>query len=172
MINLEKIGIEKLLAIVPPHPAIRIAHFSNNDTLLSSVLGNFCQEKEYELLIHCVGNKHFDFISKDYDSVDSVSVVNFSLDRPRYMMQGKQYDFVFVTLSDDVEDIGSFLKKVHGIIKNAGNIILFMEKDNASKRHHWIQRLEENYYVASSTIDDLFKGCDVVISKKMHGWGG
>ncbi len=32
--------------------------------------------------------------------------------------------------------------------------------------------LEEHYYVASNTIDDLFENYDVLISKKMHGWGG
>jgi hypothetical protein len=32
--------------------------------------------------------------------------------------------------------------------------------------------LEENNYVASNTIDDLFEHYDLLISKKMHGWGG
>jgi hypothetical protein len=54
---------------------------------------------------------------------------------------------------------------------NSGNIILFIEKNNLKDRHEWTQLLEDNYFVATNTIDDMFEYYDIVISKKMHGWG-
>jgi len=35
----------------------------------------------------------------------------------------------------------------------------------------WQQVLEENYFVATNTID-MFEEYEILISKKMHGWGG
>jgi hypothetical protein len=87
------------------------------------------------------------------------------------MMQGKQYDYLFVSNNIEGEDKNEFLKKVHKIILNSGNIILFIEKNNLKDRHEWTQLLEDNYFVATNTIDDMFEYYDIVISKKMHGWG-
>jgi hypothetical protein len=65
-----------------------------------------------------------------------------------------------------------FLKKTHSIIKNAGMILIFLPKEERTQYYEWTALLEEHYYVASSIIDDLFEHYDVIISKKMHGWGG
>jgi hypothetical protein len=60
---------------------------------------------------------------------------------------------------------------VHEILRNSGNILLFVPNRNVEERYRWDTLLEENYYVATNTIDDLFTEYDVIISKKMHGWG-
>lgn len=87
------------------------------------------------------------------------------------MTQGKQYDFMFVSANIDLSSRDDFLKKAHGIILNAGNIIIFVEKNNYDERYKWVELLEETYFVATNTIDDLFENYDIIISKKMHGWG-
>jgi hypothetical protein len=87
------------------------------------------------------------------------------------MMQGKQYDFLFVSIDIKEEMRSDFLKKAHNIISNAGNIIIFVSKKNKEECYSWITLLEEHNYVATSTIDDLFENHNIIISKKMHGWG-
>jgi hypothetical protein len=64
-----------------------------------------------------------------------------------------------------------FTKTVYTHIKNGGNIIIFLPKNNLRVLDSWRQTLEENYFVASNTID-IFDEYEVLISKKMHGWGG
>jgi hypothetical protein len=88
------------------------------------------------------------------------------------MIQGKIYEYVFVTAKIEKEIRSDFVKRVHSIIKNSGNIIIFLPKGSYEERYSWIELLEDHYYVASNTIDDLFENYDVLISKKMHGWGG
>ena len=87
------------------------------------------------------------------------------------MMQGKQYDFLFVTSTVPEANRDDFLKRTRKIILNAGNIVVFVPKNDYTQRYNWIEHLEENYYVATNTIHDLFENYDIIISKKMHGWG-
>jgi hypothetical protein len=86
-------------------------------------------------------------------------------------LQGKFYEYLFVTcdIKDNIK--ASFLQKCHKAIKNAGLIVIFILKDDHEQTAIWTQLLEENYFVATSSIQ-LSKSYDVVISRKMHGWGG
>jgi hypothetical protein len=81
------------------------------------------------------------------------------------------YDYLFVSSEIPDENKLSFLKKTYGVIKNAGNIIIFVPKGDGSQIHLWSQLLEDNNFVATNTLD-IFSNYDVIISKKMHGWGG
>jgi hypothetical protein len=172
MKNIEQDKLEKLLEIIPSSPALRIAHFTDGGEMMIEVLSDFCQKKEYEYQINCTDNSFFDFISDKYKDITNIKTIKFRLDRPRYMIQAKMYEYVFVTSSigEDMRD--DFTRKVHSIIKNAGNILIFLPKGSYEERYSWTMLLEEHYYVASNTIDDLFVNYDVLISKKMHGWGG
>ena len=172
MKNIEQDKLEKLLEIVPSSPAIRISHFTDSGEMMTEILSDFCQKREYEYQINCTDNSFFDHISDKYKNMANTKTTKFTLERPRYMMQGKMYEYLFVTSSINEEMRSDFIKKVHGIIKNAGNILIFLPKGSYEERYSWITLLEEHYYVASNTIDDLFENYDVLISKKMHGWGG
>jgi ADP-heptose:LPS heptosyltransferase len=172
MKNIEQDKLEKLLEIVPSSPALRIAHFTDEGEEYIEILNKFCQNREYEYQINCTNKSFFDFLNEKYKETNSVKPINFSLQRPRYMIQGKIYEYVFVTAKIEKEIRSDFIKRVHSIIKNSGNIIIFLPKGSYEERYSWIELLEEHYYVASNTIDDLFENYDVLISKKMHGWGG
>ena len=172
MKNIEKDKLEKLLEIIPDYPALRIAHFSESGEMMTEILSDFCQKREYEYQINCTDSSFFDAISNKFKDTKEVKPVKFTLERPRYMIQGKIYEYLFVTTTIKEELRSDFLKKAHGIIKNAGNIIIFLPKGSYEERYNWMALLEKHYYVASNTIDDLFKNYDVLISKKMHGWGG
>ena len=169
---MERTKLEQLLQIIPDYPMIRIAHFADSGEEMTEVLADFCQQKGYEYQINCTDADFYEKVSETYRDSDSVKAVKFTLERPRYMIQGKLYDFVFVTaeISEDIRE--DFVKRCHPVIKNAGNILIFLPRGDHAVRYEWMRLLEEHYYVASNTIDDMFEDYDVLISKKMHGWGG
>ncbi|MEA1952859.1 MAG: hypothetical protein U9O24_00515 [Campylobacterota bacterium] len=172
MKNIEKNRIEQLLEIISDAPALRIAHFTEGGEPFIEALNDFCHEKTYEYQLNCTTPSFYEEMKTKFELTPHLKAVNFSLDRPRYMTQAKLYEYLFVTTRIKEETRSDFLKKVHGIIKNAGIIIVFLPKGSLEERYHWVSLLEEHYFVASNTIDDLFEHYDVLISKKMHGWGG
>ena len=89
----------------------------------------------------------------------------------RYVSMAKQYDYIFVsaTVPDKLQE--QFAKTIHSHIKNAGNIILFLPKNDLMILDGWQQTFVDNYFVATNTID-IFENYEILISKKMHGWGG
>ncbi len=172
MKSLEKESIEQLLEIVPEHPVIRLLHFADSGEEMPESLADFTARKGYEYQINCLDETFFASMQHRFADSESVRPVKFTLQRPRYMIQGKMFDYVFVTAPVAQEMREVFLQRVHPIMKNGGNILLFVAKDNREERWEWTGLLEANYYVATNTIDNLFAHYDVVISKKMHGWGG
>jgi hypothetical protein len=172
MKHIEQDKLETLLQIIAPAPALRIAHFSESGEDFVEIIGDFCSKNEYEYQINCTEPSFFETLNSNYKDHPYIKPIKFSLERPRYMMQGKLYEYLFVTSTIEAEIRSDFLKKTHGIIKNAGIIVIFLPKGSHTERYDWMALLEEHYYVASSTIDDLFEHYDILISKKMHGWGG
>jgi len=172
MKTIEEDKLNQLLAVISPAPALRIAHFSDGGEKMIEILEAYCTKDEYEYQINCIEHDFFETVKEKYSQNSMVKPINFKLDRPRYMMQGKLYEYLFVSAHIKAEIRSDFLKKTHSIIKNAGLIFIFLPKEQSSERDTWLSLLEEHYYVASNTIDDLFENYDVIISKKMHGWGG
>ena len=169
---IEKERLIQLLHIIPNHPMIRIAHFVDSGEVMPEVLSGFCREKGYEYQINCTDPGFYKTLSEKYRNDACTKLANFSLKRPRYMIQGKLYDFLFVTVHIDESLREDFVKRCHPVIKNGGNILIFIPKGDHAARYEWMRLLEEHYYVATNTIADLFEAYDLLISKKMHGWGG
>jgi len=170
MKNLELKQIEQLLSIIPDHPATQIMHITQSDGELSDALATFVKQRDYTLLLNVTNDNGYDEIKENY-SDDFVSVKKMKFDQRRYASMAKMFDYVFVTATVPNTFQNQFAKSIHGHMKNAGNIILFLEKSNLKVLDRWRQILEENYFVASNTID-LFEEYEILISKKMHGWGG
>jgi hypothetical protein len=169
MKNLELKKIEQLLSIIPDHPALRIMYITDGNTQLTDALFKLIQNKEYELLLNVVTDD-YEEIKEKYTHKE-VTVKKITFEQRRYASMAKTYDYVFVSATVPETLQNQFAKTIHTHIKNAGNIILFLEKDNLKLLDSWRQVLEENYFVASNTID-LFDEYEVLSSKKMHGWGG
>jgi len=161
-INIDE--VKKLLVIIKDAPSIRVGHFSDSFIELSALLEEFCNSRDYEYILYAI-NKEFEESAKDI--VKNVKL--FNLKRAKYMQNGKFFDYLFV--SADIKDIESFVKKAHSVIKNAGEIIILVEKNNYKIIDLWRNYLEENYYVATNIIE-IDANYSVIISKKMHGWGG
>ena len=171
MKNLEKDKLETLLQIIGTNPSLRIAHFTEGEDGLTKALHDYCEAEEYEYQINCTDDDSVEMLLEKYKENRQTQVRALPLERNSYMKQAKQYDFVFITSEVDETLRDDFLKRVHRIILNAGNVILFINKENREEKYQWVALLEENNYVATSTIDDLFEYYDIIISKKMHGWG-
>ena len=171
MKNLEPKRIEQLLSIIPQHPATRIMHISQSGVQLSDALANFAIDREYEFLLNITNDIFYEEIKDRYSDNNECRVKKLNLNQRRYVSMAKMYDYIFVTasISDNIQE--QFSKTIHGHIKNAGNIIIFLPKNDLRVLDSWQQILEENYFVATNTID-IFENYEVLISKKMHGWGG
>ena len=171
MKQLEEERIDQLLGIINLYPSIRIMQFSDGSHLLSRKISQICEENDYEYQLNCTSDIFYQKSTLKYAESNHVKVKFINLEQPRYAIQAKLYDYLFVTNDIPDEEKLSFLKKSYGVIKNAGNIIIFVPRGDYSQIHLWTQLLEENNFVATNTID-IFSNYDVIISKKMHGWGG
>ncbi len=171
MKTIEKNEIEKLLEIIKPAPLLRIGHFSDEGSILPACLDSFCREHDYEYLLNCTTESYFQTMQTEGKLSDTAAVKFFSLERPNYMQHGKFYDYLFVSSQIAADTQVSFLKKAHRVIKNAGLILIFLPQEERKALDRWRDLLEEHYFVATSDIV-LDENWRVIISKKMHGWGG
>ena len=171
MKNLEKNELETLLQIIGTTPSMQIAHFSDGGEIIIDMIKKDCKKKEYEYYLLCTNKEFYEKISLHFENEDLISIRNFPLQRPNYLIQAREYNFLFVTTYIEKEIRASFLEKSHKIIRTAGNIIIFIPKKDYKERDNWMSLLEEHLYVATSLVDDMFEHYDVIISKKMHGWG-
>jgi len=169
---IEKHAFEQLLGIVPNHPSVRIGHFCDSGDAMQRMLADFCEARGYEYRINAVEKSYAESLQETFGNLPHVKLNYFALKRPNYAVQGKLYDYLFITADIDEAMREDFLKKAHPAIKNGGNIIFLLPKGDLALHDEWSALLEEHYYVATNVIDDLFEHYDVLISRKMHGWGG
>jgi hypothetical protein len=170
MKSLEKEGIEQLLSIVPNYPATRILEINDGGEDLSLELKRFSKNREFEYLLDTVDEEFYNRAKELYSDGEFCIVHKIKLEQRRYVNMAKQFDFAFITATIPLEFREEFLKKVHSHIKNSGNIILFLPKNDFKLRALWWQSLEDTLFVAINNID-LFKNYEIIIAKKMHGWG-
>ena len=170
MKNLEKEKLKTLLSIIKENPSLDIAHFTDQDNQLVELLNDYCTQKSYGYQLNLLDSNIKASINQKYNS-NTTNIDFFHLQRKSYLIQAKQYDFVFVTATIDPSLESDFLKRLHQVIRNAGQLIIFIKKKDYTLRYRWIELLEEHNYVATNTIDNLCNDYDIVITKKMHGWG-
>ena len=172
MKQIEIPALKQLLGIIPDHPSVRIGHVCDSGEEMQRTIADFCEKRGYEYRINAVDKAYAASLEAHVGALPHVKLSYFVLKRPNYVIQGKLYDFVFVTAEIDEAQRAAFLQKMHPAVKNGGNIIFLLPKGDRALRDEWSRLLEEYYYVATNTIDDLFAHYDVLISRKMHGWGG
>ena len=171
MNKIKKEQLLKLLDTIQPSPMLSIAHFSDGAEIISEVLSDYCLQHEYEYLLNCTDRHFYENAKLQYGMDEWVKIKSFDLDRASYMTHGRFFDYLFVTCGVADEMREHLIQKSHKVIKNAGYIVIFVAKESDSLRETWIELLDMHNFVATSTID-LFEDYNVIISKKMHGWGG
>jgi hypothetical protein len=134
-------------------------------------LSELCKAYQSDYYLNCCKDVCYDKALTKYADQPPVHISNFTLKRPRYKLQAIEYDYLISTLDFSKEDKEAFLTKCYPIIRTGGNIIIFIPNGSYAERDEWSALLEEQYYVSTSIIDDLFDDYDVIVSKRMHGWG-
>lgn len=168
---LEEDKLEQLLQILQKKPAQRIVHFSNGSHLLTKYLSQFCETYENDYYLYCTKDVFYDKSMTKYTNQPHMHIVKFNLRRPRYMIRALEYDYLIATLDFEEEDKAEFLEKCYPIIRTGGNIIIIIPNSGYSEQDEWRDILEEQYYVSVNIIDDIFEHHDVIVAKRMHGWG-
>jgi len=169
--QLEENKIDQLLGIINMYPAIRVMHFSDGSHLLTKKIHELCKKHEYEYQLNCTNEIYFQKATTKYKDSKIIHIKRINLAQPRYNIQAKAYDYLFVTSDISQEERESFLKKSYSVIKNAGLILIFIPKGDLEQNYIWSELLSKNNFVATNTLD-IFEQYDLIISKKMHGWGG
>ncbi len=171
MKKLETKSIQQLLGIIPNYPSLIISQFSDGGEVFSNALSSLCLEREHEYQLNVL-DEAFLFKAKElYGKNNLLTIKHIKWNQRRYSSLAKQYDFLFVTATVPDEHRSFFAKNIHSHIKNAGHIVLFLEKNNQKNRDEWWSLLEKYLFVAISSLD-IFENYEILIAKKMHGWGG
>jgi len=146
---------------------MRIMHFCS-DSFLVEQIKNYCQsESEYcEYLLATLSEENAQNLKKFENSYTKVKYL--SENRPRFHIQAKQYDYLFLTTLP--QNRIPFFKKLYSALKNAAPLFLFLKKEQRALSYTIESELIETNYVATNRTD--LKDFIVVSAKKMHGWSG
>jgi len=164
-----------IVNIILPYPATRVMHISDGEAKfedeikLTQRLFEHTQRCDYDFQLNLLRSDKLEEYKSRFSSPHS-SVRLLHPQQPRYGMQGKFYDYLYVTA--DIEDalLGEFIQKVYTVIKSGGIIIAFTDK-NLETYERWFHLLQDSYFVAINPID-ISEDFHIITARKMHGWGG
>ena len=163
--------VDQLLQIIHDKPGQRIIHFSEGSHILTKKLSALAQRYQSIYTLNCCNEVCYDKATAKYADLSHMNIVHFNLARPRYKIQGIEYDYLISTLDFTQKDKSEFLAKCYPIIRTGGNIILFIPHSSYAERDEWLAILEEQYYFSTNIINDMFEEYDVIVSRRLHGWG-
>lgn len=172
MKNLEPIQVTQLLEILDKKPGQRIVHFSDHSPILTKRLQHFCQEIDTQYYLYCLNDTWYAEAKEAYVEASNIKIVKFNLRRPRYLIQGIEYDYLLATIDFSHESKSEFLEKCYPIIRTGGNMIILIPHASPEEHDEWHTLLEQTYYLSVNIIDNIFNEYDVIVAKRMHGWGG
>lgn len=161
-------NLDDILSIIRHQPAIRFMHFSDSDIGLCKRLKEVTIANDYEYKLHILQDSLYESLSQNFEE-KNISLQWTNLKSDRYTTSARFYDYLFVSAKIEDEMMEEFIKNVYRIIKSGGNIIMILKKE-VSYLKLW-QILEENFFVAINSIE-LSSDYNLLIAKKMHGWGG
>lgn len=170
MKNLEPNAIEQLLSIIPDHPANSLMEFSDGDEALSSAIKSICKEKEYNYQLNFTDEELYQKAQTQFAEQGVCIVKKIKWEQRRYASMALHYYVVFVSANVPEEKRETFLSNVMHHIKTSGHIVLFLPKNDHNTMDNWWQLLEEKLFVSLSTID-VSENYEILVAKRMHGWG-
>ena len=162
--------IEELLESFHYRKNAHIGHFSDNDEELSLFLSRYCYEKEYLYQINSPSKEFAENIKQKLSSDKHARSFYLPLQRPRYRMGAKEFDYLLITIQMQSSNRLVFLKKCYELVRSQGKIVIFLSKTQSNEYTKWYEDLEESLYVAISRIDDLLDDQILIIATKMHGY--
>ena len=171
---MKKIETERLCELMDAiyyQPCASLVHFCDSDPLLCTDLAHYCETKGYHYQLNTPDADFAIQLKEELADIPIAKAFKMPLERPKFRMGGKEYDYAVITLSLKENERLLFLKKVHEIMRGHGKIIIFIEKESKSEQTNWTADLEKALFVATSTIEGMFEHHDIILSTKMHGWG-
>ncbi len=169
MIRLDPKRCAQLSQIISPHyPNQQIMHLSDGSCDLHRTLFELTNTRGFDYDLRLIAWEPDDL---DTAAHDACSVETLDLARRQYNKHAKKYDNIFVTLRSETlqPDLQNTLRKFYRILKNAGVLVMLVEKDSPLLRSI-DEELEKSYYSAVGHID-IFDDYEVITAKKLHGWG-
>lgn len=159
--------IDNLLQSLPKSPSMRVMHFSADDSLCAQIQA-FCnspqEDNEYLIATFTPEDEH-----KLLHYKNSFTDIKYlSPKRPRFHMQSKLYDYLFVSVLP--EKRANFFKKVYSALKNAAPLFILLASTQKELAKKIESELIETNYVATSRME--LGEFLIVSARKMHGWGG
>lgn len=160
-------GLRSLLEALPKSPGMRIIHFCKEPILIDEVQ-NYCQDQaDYcEYLLATFSQEDLEGLVGYENSYTQVKYLNEN--RPRYHMQSKQYDYLFVTTMP--EKRVEFFQKVYSALKNAAPLFIIIKNCETTFTYLIESELIESNYVATNKTE--LGEYTIISAKKMHGWSG
>lgn len=170
MKNLESKAIEQLLTIIPNHPSNALMEFSNGDEALSTAIKKVCKKKDYTYQLNFVDEELYKRNQPLFEEEGICSVKRIKWEQRRYASMALQYYVVFVSAIVPEEHKEKFLSNVLHHIKTSGHIVFFLPKNDYKAVDDLWRLLEEKLFVSISTLD-VSENYEILIAKRMHGWG-
>lgn len=160
-------SFQSLLEALPKSPGMRIMHFCKEPILIDEIQ-NYCKDQsDYcEYLLATFSQEDLEKLAKYENSYTQLNYLNEN--RPRYHMQSKQYDYLFITTMP--EERVEFFKKVYSALKNAAPLFIIIKNCETSFAYLIESELIESNYVAVNKMP--LEEYTVISAKKMHGWSG
>lgn len=159
--------INKLLDSLQKSPGMRIMHFCADKKHITPIK-DFCKEESSfcEYLIVTFTEEDAKKLTSHKNSYCKVNYL--SPKRPRFNMNAKLYDYLFVETIPEERTL--FFKKIYYALKNAALLFILLDKEQKSLSMEIESELIDCNYVAVNKIeiDSLL----IVSAKKMHGWSG
>jgi len=154
-------NLRELLESLQPYPNMRFLLFASKWGVREDTILDFCIERDYELQLY----KLTEF---DSPNVDNIKSRLFKEEQKRYNLQGRLYDYLFVT--GGIPDIKEWLKRVYSAVMNGGRVYIFLLEKDRFKIDEISEYMQESNYVSVNPIE-LSKDTIIISGKKMHGWG-
>ncbi len=159
--------IEQLLEALPKSPGMRIMHFCKEPILIEQIQ-KYCKSQEpyCEYLLATFHQIDADTLAKYQNGFSKVKYLNEK--RPRFHIQAKQYDYLFLTTLP-LKRV-PFFKKVYSALKNGAPLFIVLKSKEKELANTIEAELIESNYVASNKTQ--LGEYLLVSAKKMHGWSG
>lgn len=169
--TIDRQKLYELMDAIYYQPFAHLVHFGDHNPQLSLDLATYCEAHEYHYQLNSPSKVFVETMREQLASIANAKAFTMPIDRPKYLIGGKLYDYAILTLEVAKPQRLAFLKKLHAILRGHAKVVIFVPVEDRHEREAIIDALEEALYVATSTIEDICEGYDVILSNKMHGWG-
>ncbi len=156
--------VEEFYNVIPKLPGVRVFEFTDNLEAARRLL-EFALERDFELEIVTFEEELLEPLKEIAGERARVRAIDEG--KERYNQRQLQYDTIFVDMDiSKLDDFVMFIRKVYRIMKNAGNLV--MPVDKRDKERVIESMIEWNYVAINDT--ELEGDMVLITAKKLHGW--